>query len=589
MFRAILNVAFLVGTAFLIHRAIVDFAGRDIYLYRFLALFAWRYIRFFINFIAFWCYKPSPKPRKPRFQPQRDVTCIIPTVDPEGAGFRETLTAVAANRPAKLIVVTVGDVLYKKAEPIIQEFKEANKDIEYVLLQVSQANKRVQVAHAVPQVNTPITVLLDDHVYFGPQFLESMLYPFEDHWVGLVGTNKRVRRKQGTDLRGSIWNMLGAIYLYRHNFEIRATNTIDGGVFVVSGRSCAIRSEILQRKDFLKGYTNERFFFGLFGPLNADDDNYITRYVVRDGWDIKIQYTEATVMETDIGVEEPLEKKFLGQCLRWVRTTWRSNSCSLFTDRTVWSRQPYCVYAVYLTSFTNFALFTDAALLYFFVRSSWLSLAGLLKLLLWIFFTKTVKVFDYYRCNPRDIYLFPVQVAFAYFHSLIKLYALLTFYSTDWSGRQLDKLTVNVKANGTTLDVEAGKESLPPSPTDEDRFRPTAYESAQHPHIALVRNLTRTTLNLRARQSAHIKSYQKALLEELPKLRAELEKLLTENQVVIANNEQIAELVTAVADLIKDVLGKTKDIEGEKEGELGKSILGLKKTVEDIEARWAAG
>jgi hypothetical protein len=149
-------------------------------------------------------------------------------------------------------------------------------------------------------------------------------------------------------------------YTWNDNFEIRATNGINNGVFVVSGRTSAHRSEILKDPEFITGFTNERFFFGLFGPLNADDDNFITRWDVRHGWKVKIQYCPDAMIETTLGTYP----KFLSQCLRWVRTTWRSNSATLFTDRTVWYTQPWCVYAVYWTSFVNFALFYDGALAY---------------------------------------------------------------------------------------------------------------------------------------------------------------------------------------------------------------------------------
>jgi hypothetical protein len=185
----------------------------------------------------------------------------------------------------------------------------------------------------------------------------------------------------------------------------------------------------------MEGFTNERFFFGMFGPLNADDDNFITRWLVTHGWKIKFQNSKDATLETTLGTYP----KFLSQCLRWVRTTWRSNSASLFTDRTVWKSQPWCVYAVYITSFFNFALFYDAALLctlhfgtnFGQAASVKISLAAL------IFSTKMVKLVPHFARCPADVVYIPGYVAFAYYHSLIKLYAGLTFYVTAWGGRNL--------------------------------------------------------------------------------------------------------------------------------------------------------
>lgn len=152
-------------------------------------------------------------------------------------------------------------------------------------------------------------------------------------------------------------------------------------------------------------------------------------------YDIKIQSGTASTIETTLDSCE----KFGAQCLRWVRTTWRPNPASLFTDRTVWRRQPWCVYAVYLTSLVNFALFYDLALLLtlrYAVKDDpasawWLSALGLL-----MFLSKLVKPLPHYLRNPWDIVLIPFAIMFSYYHSLIKLYALFTFWNTEWSGRK---------------------------------------------------------------------------------------------------------------------------------------------------------
>ncbi|CCC06055.1 hypothetical protein SMACR_00273 [Sordaria macrospora] len=441
----ILSMGVIVG---LIHHGIKNLSKGEQALYYFLALFIWRYLRFCINFIGFWSYKAAPMPKSnANYFPGRDVTVVIPTVDPLGVDFYECLTSCARNGPRKIIVVTAGEALYAQTLSAVAPVMEEFPLIHFLVTRTDIANKREQVAHVIRYISTPITVLVDDHVFWNSyDLLKSMLAPFEDSQVGIVGTNKRVRRHEGLSVWRRFWNMLGCLYLDRHNFEVRATNAIDGGVFVISGRTVGIRTCILEDKAFQAGYLREMFFFGLLGPLHPDDDNYITRYMVKNGWRIKIQYTKEAEIETTVGVGEPVHTKFLGQCRRWVRTTWRSNTTSLFTEGTVWATQPYCVYAVYLTSFTNFALFTDAALVYLFTKSSWYTDAAepkyaLAALLSWIIFTKTVKVFRYFSNYPQDIWLFPAYVLFAYFHSFIKLWALFTFWDYAWSGRNLAALT----------------------------------------------------------------------------------------------------------------------------------------------------
>lgn len=62
----------------------------------------------------------------------------------------------------------------------------------------------------------------------------------------------------------------------------------------------------------------------------------------------------------------------------------------------------------------------------------------LLALSLWIFSTKLIKVAPYFTEYPRDLVLLPGYILFGYFHSLIKVYALLTVWNISWSGRKLD-------------------------------------------------------------------------------------------------------------------------------------------------------
>jgi cellulose synthase/poly-beta-1,6-N-acetylglucosamine synthase-like glycosyltransferase len=191
------------------------------------------------------------------------------------------------------------------------------------VISVSQANKRRQLSRAIPEVQTKITLLLDDDVWLPEKFAKWILAPFEDSCVGGVGTNQQLRRRD----RSNIWEFLGAMYLVRRNFDCTACNWIDGGLPCLSGRAVAYRSEILQDPNFTYAFTHETWSSDY--PLNADDDNFITRWLFCHNWKIQLQnHPECEVQTT-------LENnfKYLRQCLRWVRSNWRSNLTSLRTLR----------------------------------------------------------------------------------------------------------------------------------------------------------------------------------------------------------------------------------------------------------------
>ncbi|KAH9901785.1 nucleotide-diphospho-sugar transferase [Xylariomycetidae sp. FL2044] len=421
----------------------------------FLFLFLFRYLRLLGNLIGYCLYRPTPIPKNPTIRPT-DCTVIIPTVEPTHEAFSECCETVLANGPARLLIITVGPALKRTCEQVVAGFRTQFPDTVIEIDTTNVANKRAQVAHGLARLQTPFVALVDDHVFWpSKRFLPTALAPFEDPKVAVVGTVKRVRRNVAGWGMQALFNFLGAVYLERHNFDVRATNAIDGGVFVVSGRTSLWRSSVVGDKAFLDGFTHERFFFGRFGPLAADDDNFLTRHVVRAGHDVRWQDAEHALIETTLG-EFP---RYLSQCLRWARTTWRSNSASLFTDRTPWRRYPWTTYAALLASFTNFALFYDAALMYalYYHTSFGRNATAMVAMASFIFVTKILKLLPHFWRHPRDVAFFPGYVIFAYYHSLLKLYALFTFYVIAWSGRNLDDVNEAGKSPSSTPEENVSK------------------------------------------------------------------------------------------------------------------------------------
>lgn len=391
----------------------------------FWALFAFRYFRLIVAIFSYFSYKPTPVPANPTYT-SRDVTVLIPTVDANEAFYR-CMQSIAANLPAKIIIITVGQKMHDeielatRASGLLEQFPTVDIQVHHTQV----ANKRGQIDSAIPLIQTRLTSMADATVLWGPRFLISALAPMEDSNVWLVGTNKRVQRSREGGLRASFFNFIGCLYLERHNFDIRSQNAITGEVFVISGRTNVIRTHVIEDPAFRAGYTNEFFFLNKFGPIAADDDNFIVRWILKRGKAIKFQYDDDARIEIAPIGEYP---RFFSQCLRWVRTTWRSNPASLKIPH-VWLRQPYSVYSIYITSFFNFALFFDALLVYLFCQTPYVTAAGddwttsVGMLIAWIICSKMVKLITYFWRQPMDLLFFPGYIAFAYYHSLIKLYA----------------------------------------------------------------------------------------------------------------------------------------------------------------------
>lgn len=455
----------------------------------FSALMALRYWRTLVA-IVFWTqYKPCvhrASHGKPKYTAE-DCTVVVATVGP-GQNielFTRMVEGILANKPKRIVFSTPEAGIADIVRPIVLGIQKAFEERRGVgemkemggycsatrIVVTGEANKkdkRTQTAEGIKMVGTKIMVMADDSAVWSPKFLEAALPAFQDDKVGFVGTRKWVERLplleydcelswyQNTvaRYRSGFWNTIGALYLVRHNFEIRASNAADGGVFCVSGRTSLILSRIVKDEEFVEKFLNEYIWsfpsLGVegVGPLKADDDNFITRWVINHGMDVKIQYTEDATMATQLGRMDKF--KFVDQCMRWSRTTIRQNPIALFVDLTVWWKWPISVWMVYFPWMYNAALFWDTLAVWTFTTTTffrdssaqyyWL---GLLISFIWMSkLTKTIPWFMHTQ-NRSDFfwYFFPIPAypLFAYAHSLIKIYTVATFWINDWAGRTQDE------------------------------------------------------------------------------------------------------------------------------------------------------
>jgi hypothetical protein len=116
----------------------------------------------------------------------------------------------------------------------------------------------------------------------------------------------------------------------------------------------------------------------------------------------------------------------------------------------------------------NFALFYDMALMI----SLWNTTYGHSSQAMWsmaalIFASKMVKLIPHFWRCPADLLLIPAYLGFAYYHSLIKLYALFTFWDCAWGGRNL-----------AAVDADAHQDEGFESSDDEDDTKLESESSA---------------------------------------------------------------------------------------------------------------
>ncbi|KAK5109391.1 Type 2 glycosyltransferase [Meristemomyces frigidus] len=392
----------------------------------FVAILTWvfRYLRLIVNCTSHWTFRPIPIPDCPIYTSD-DVTIILPTISTGGEELETTLRTCLKTEPRELILVTV-DANIANLNKVANSVNA--KKIK--VLSIREANKRRQMCRAIPEVTTRITVFVDDDVIWPEKVLQWMLAPFDDEKVGGVGTSQRLKRPE----KMSIIGFLGACYLERRNFDCSACLHIDGGLPCLSGRTVAYRTSILQDEAFTYGFTNEEW---RTCQLNADDDNFITRWLYSHNWKIAMQYHKEAEIRTTL--ED--SSKYLSQCLRWVRSNWRSNLTSMFVERHYWWTQPWSTYSVLQTTITAWALPYDILIFYAWYQAtaSWnheQRTALFICLAAWTFlFSKTVKLWGHFIRYPADIRYLPFYILFGYFHGFIKLWGLMTLSETTWGSR----------------------------------------------------------------------------------------------------------------------------------------------------------
>lgn len=121
----------------------------------FFALFLFRYVRLVVNIVGFFLYKPHLPGPSPKHT-GKDVTVVVPTVDPGSHNFRECIRSILNTSPAKVFIVTAGkDKDGKLNFNTLCEDWRTYPNMQ--LMECAVMNKRRQLCTAIPLVSRTIS------------------------------------------------------------------------------------------------------------------------------------------------------------------------------------------------------------------------------------------------------------------------------------------------------------------------------------------------------------------------------------------------------------------------------------------------
>jgi hypothetical protein len=405
----------------------------------FMAAFLFRCTGILVHMISSLAYQPREIASKV-YSPG-DVTVVLPTVCPEDPGFRECVSTILRNKPHTILVVTVGAKLRRQCLKIIGTLITLGHSTIAKVGSVDKASKRRQIAHALRNVETRATVLVGDRCcWVNDEFLSSLLAAMDGERVSVVMTRQNVRRGASHRFWSfvSVSSRIAGSYLEHWNWVLRAVNAVDGGVALIPGSTCALETKFLKDPLRLNRFCSERFFFGIFGGdgFDADGESFLIREALTAGLGVKYQDTGEALVETTFGQDWP---SFFKQVLRWERSAFRSSPVYLKTAK-FFNSYPWTYFMIHLAGLVDFTLFWDGILLYSLWKSDFSGNDHIAALMVWLIITKDISVITHFGKHPTDVWLLPLHILIAYFLSLVKLFALLTFYKSSWFGPEANTL-----------------------------------------------------------------------------------------------------------------------------------------------------
>ncbi|KAK0101588.1 hypothetical protein ONS95_006752 [Cadophora gregata] len=276
---------------------------------------AWGLVEYYLN--KYYSSKYKPAIRGPSTRNSSSVSVIVRTLEPPPI-FKECLIAWMQNKPLEIIISTTAEHFEAVTAVVREAIKEMNGPHPRITTLVTAEGARKQLLTGALKAEGEIIATSDNHVLWGPEYLNHMLPCFDDRRVGAAGPQITVNIPKERQNPNKIikWEVAGTRLIDRASSNVMMLVAAQW-VWILPGTTCMFRGHLVQDDEFIDGYLSDTWNDV---PLDAGDDTWISRYILRKGYILTIQKCE----ETNAARTIKRTAAYVQQGLRWERSTIQS-------------------------------------------------------------------------------------------------------------------------------------------------------------------------------------------------------------------------------------------------------------------------
>jgi len=343
---------------------------------------------------------------------QSTVSIVTPVYNEDPEMFQMALVSWKLNNPEEIIAVI--DYTDEKCIKVFKKFSQNFSGAKLIITNIP--GKRDALAKGIMEARSEIVALVDSDTIWSENLKNKLLAPFENPNVG--GCAPRQDVLQATTLAKKFFRL----HLFnRYGNDLIAQAAAGKALSCISGRTGFYRRRAII--DLLDDLVNEKF---LGKRCISGDDKRLTHLIQSLGW--QVVYVADALVYTP-GFDSLWT--FTKQQIRWTRNSWRADMKAIFS-RWLWKNY-FLAFHTIDRFFQPFSLLIGPVFLVIsLIRGDW-KIA--IVLVLWWFFSRSIKFFSYLIRNPKDIAIIPLYTFYQYVLAVIKIYTLLTVDEQSWITR----------------------------------------------------------------------------------------------------------------------------------------------------------